>query len=47
VKKLKSVNPRISVLTIKAHWFNITLVNVHAPTDDKTQEEKDNFFGEL
>lgn len=42
-----SVNPRISVLTIKAHWFDINLVNVHALTDDKTQEGNDKLYGEL
>lgn len=35
------------MLTIKAYWFAIILVNIHAPTDDKTEEEKDNFYGEL
>lgn len=46
-KELKSFNPRISVLAIKAHWFYITLVNVHSPLMKKTQEEKDNFCGEF
>lgn len=35
------------MLTIKAQWVNIILINVYAPTDEKTQEEKDNFYGKL
>jgi len=35
------------MLTIKAHWFNITLISIHACTQEKTQEEKDNLYSEL
>lgn len=47
VKEFKSINPRISVLTLKAHYFDITFVNGHAPTEEKTQEEKDEFYDNL
>lgn len=40
--KFRSINPRISWLTIKAQRFNINLISVHASTEEKTQEKKDN-----
>lgn len=33
VKEFKSINPRISVLTIEAQYFDIAFVNGHAPTE--------------
>lgn len=47
VMEFKTFNPRISLLTIKAYWFNLTIISVHAPTEEKTQEEKDDFYDEL
>lgn len=34
------------MLTIKAQYFDITFVNGHASTEEKTQE-KDKFYGDL
>ncbi|KAL4107723.1 hypothetical protein QTP88_018019 [Uroleucon formosanum] len=45
--EFKTFNPRISLLTIKAYWFNFTIISVHAPTEEKTQEEKYDFYDEL
>lgn len=45
--EFKTFNPRISLLTVEAYWFNLTIINVHAPTEEKTQEEKDDFYDEL
>lgn len=45
--KFKIINPRISLLTIKVHWLNITFIRVDAPTKEKSQEEKDKFYDEL
>jgi len=45
--EFKTFNPRISLLTIKAYWFNLTIISVHVPTEEKTQEEKDDFYDEL
>lgn len=41
------MNPIISLLTIKVHWFNIAIINIHASTEGKTREEKENFYDEL
>lgn len=30
-------------MTMRAQWFDVSFINVHAPTEDKTQEEKETF----
>jgi len=47
VKESKDINPRISLLTIEAQWFEISFVNVHAPTEDKSQDEKETSYEQL
>jgi hypothetical protein len=47
VREFKSINPRISVLTIEALYFNISFVNGHTPTEERPQEEKDEFYDNL
>lgn len=47
VKDFKVISPRITVLTIAARWFNIAFVNVHAPTEEKEEVEKDEFYSLL
>jgi len=37
IKDFKYVNPRISVLSLSTQWFEISFVNLHAPTEDKQQ----------
>jgi hypothetical protein len=33
-------------ITLKGHWYDIVL-NVHAPTEDKDDNIKDNFYEKL
>jgi len=47
IKEFKDVNSRISVLTIRAKWFNVSLISIHAPTEDKIQKEKKAFYEDL
>jgi len=47
IKDFKDVNPRISVLTLSTQWFDISFVNLHAPTGDKQQEEKELFYEDV
>lgn len=44
VREFKIIKPRISLLTIEAQYFDITIVDGHTPTEEKTQEEKDEFY---
>jgi hypothetical protein len=34
-------------ITLKGHWCDVIVLNVHAPTDDKDNVIKDNFYKEL
>jgi len=47
VKEFKDINPRISMLTIDAQWFNVSFIIVHIPTEDNSQEEKETFYEDL
>jgi len=35
---------RIRSLRLNAIWFSCTLINVHAPTNEKTEEIKEEFY---
>jgi hypothetical protein len=37
----------MSYITLKGHWCDIIVLNVHAPTEDKDDEIKDSFYKEL
>ena len=47
VKDFKSINERVCSLRLKAKWFSCTLINVHAPTNKKTEEIKEDFYNLL
>jgi hypothetical protein len=32
---------------LRGHWCGIIVQNVHAPTEDKTDDTKDNFYEEI
>jgi hypothetical protein len=37
----------MSYIILRGRWCNIIVLNVHAPCEDKGDEEKDSFFEEL
>jgi hypothetical protein len=37
----------MSYIILRGHWCHIIALNVHAPTEDKTDDVKDSFFKEL
>ena len=41
------INERICILRLKGKFPNITLINVHAPTEEKMEEKKDKFCDDL
>jgi exonuclease III len=43
----KPINPKIATLRLKGRFFNYTLINCHAPTEDKSDDEKDEFYDTL
>jgi hypothetical protein len=47
VKRVEFVSDRMSYIILRGRWCHIIVLNVHAPTEDKTDEVKDSFYGEL
>jgi hypothetical protein len=37
----------VSFIVLRGHWSNIFVLNVHAPSKEKSDESKDSFYGEL
>jgi hypothetical protein len=47
VKKVEFINDRMSYIILRGRWFHIIVLNVRAPTEDKTDDVKDSFYEEL
>jgi hypothetical protein len=47
VKRVEFLSDRISYIILRGRWFHIIVLNVHAPTEDKTDDMKDSFYAEL
>jgi hypothetical protein len=47
VKKVEFVSDRMPYIILSGRWCHIIVLNVHAPTDDKTDDVKDSFYEEL
>ena len=43
----KAVNERICVLRLKGRFHNYSMINVHAPTEEKEEYIKDQFYNIL
>ena len=39
----KPINEKICTIKLNGKFHNITLINVHAPTEEKAEEKKTNF----
>jgi len=37
----------VSYLFLGGHWCNIIVLNVHAPSEEKSDDSKDSFYEEL
>jgi len=37
----------VSYIVLRGRWFNIIVLNVHAPSEEKSDESKDSFYEEL
>ena len=40
VKRVEFVSDRLSYIVLRGRWRNITIVNVHAPSEEKSDESK-------
>jgi len=47
VKRVEFVSDRLSYIVLRGRWYNIIVVNVHAPSEEKIDESKDSFYEEL
>ena len=44
VKRVEFVSDRLSYIVLRGRWLNIIVVNVHAPSEEKSDESKDSFY---
>jgi exonuclease III len=44
VKRVEFVSDRMSHITLKGHWCDIIVQNVHAPTEDEDNDIKDSIY---
>jgi exonuclease III len=47
VKRVEFVSDRLPYIILRDRWCHNIVLNVHAPTEDKTDDVKDIFFEEL
>jgi hypothetical protein len=47
VKRVEFVSDRMSNIILRGHWCHVIVLNIHAPTEDKTDYVKDSFYEEL
>ena len=47
IKRVEFVSNRVSYIVMRGHWCNIIVLNVHAPSEEKSDESKDSFYEEL
>jgi hypothetical protein len=47
VKRVEFVSDRMSYIVLRGCWCNIIVLNVHAPSEEKSDYSKDSFYEEL
>jgi hypothetical protein len=47
VKNFTPINERLCIIRIKGRFFNYSLINIHAPTNDSEEEANDQFYEQL
>ena len=47
VKRVDFVSDRVSYIVLRGRWCNISVLNVHAPSEEKNDYSKDSFYEEL
>ena len=47
VKRVEFVSDRMSYIVLRGCWNNIIVLNVHAPSEEKSDDSKDSFYEEL
>ena len=44
VKRVEFLSNRISYIVLRGRWCNILVLNVHAPSEEKSDDSKDSFM---
>jgi hypothetical protein len=47
VKRVELVSNSVSYIVLRGRWCKIIVINVHAPSEDKSDDSKDSFYKEL
>jgi exonuclease III len=47
IKRVEFVSDRMSYIVLRGRWCNIFVLNVHAPTEEKSDDSKYSFYEEL
>jgi hypothetical protein len=47
VKRVECISVRMSYIILRGRWCHVIVLNVHAPTEDKTDDVKHSFYEEL
>jgi len=47
VKRVEFVSNKVSYIVLRGRWFNIIVLNVHAPSEEKSDDSKDSFYKEI
>ena len=47
VKRGEFISDRVSYVVLRGGWCNIIVLNVHAPSEEKSENLKDSFYEDL
>jgi hypothetical protein len=47
VKRVQFVSDRVSYIVLRRRWCNIIVLNVHATSEDNSDDSKDSFYEEM
>jgi len=47
VKRVEFVSDRLSYIVLRGCWCNIIVLNVHAPSEEKSDDSKDSFYKKI
>ena len=47
VKRVEFVSDMVSYIVLRGRWCNIIVLNVDAPSEDKSDDTKDSFYEEF
>jgi len=47
VQRVEFVSNSVSYVVMRGRWCNIIVLNLHATSEEKSDDSKDSFYGEL